>query len=265
MSRLRKSVAIALHLAKTSIVTQMQYRADFIIQMCMAIFWVFWNVAPLVVIFRLRPEIAGFDLEQAMLVMSAFLILKSMLDGLIQPNMIAVVEHIRTGTLDFILLKPTDSQLLVSTARVAPAKLVDFAVGVGIAVWSISRQDPAPGIDRLALGALLLFAGAASLYSLWLLVICTAFWFVRIDNLSYLFGALFDAARWPITIFRGWVRFVLTFILPIAVMTSFPALALLGRLPPEGAFLALGLSLAFLMISRRVWLWALQHYASASS
>lgn len=265
MPALGRNAAIALHLLKTSIAAQMQYRADFLIQIGMAGFWVAWNVAPLVLIFRLRPEIAGFTLEQAMLVMSAFLILRSVLDGVINPNMLAVVDHIRKGTLDFVLLKPADSQLLVSTARVAPAKLVDLACGLAIGVWSISKLDPLPSPAQLATGAALLFAGIGLLYALWLMVICTAFWFVRIDNLSYLFGSIFDAARWPITVFRGWVRAMLTFVIPLALMTSWPALALLGRLGWTAAVGSALVTLTFLVASRMVWLWAVRHYSSASS
>lgn len=260
-----KSLHIALHLAKTSIVVQMQYRADFIIQSFMALFWVSWTVAPLILVFQLRNEVAGFSLEQAMLVMSAYIILRSLLDGIINPNMIAVVEHIRSGTLDFVLLKPADSQLLVSCAQIAPAKLVDLIAGLGLAVWSVSRLDPLPPLSSMFAAAMMLLAGAAIMYALWLFVICTAFWFVRIDNLAYLFVSIFDAARWPITMFRGWVRWVLTYLIPLAVMTSFPALALLGRLSLEAALAAIVFAAAFLFFSRRVWLWAIRHYASASS
>lgn len=262
---IKKSLRIMLHLLRTSITSQMQYRADFLIHFVLAFFWTSWTVTPLILVFRLRSEVAGFTFEQAMLVMSAFMILRSILDGFINPNLIAVVDHIRSGTLDFVLLKPADSQLLVSTSRVSPSRVVDFGVGVAIATWSVSRIDPAPGALDLLAGAALLVAGAAILYSLWLVVICTAFWFVRVDNLAYLFSSIFDAARWPITVFRGWVRFVLTFVVPLALMTSFPAMALLGRLDATAIAGALAFALLFLFVSRRVWLWAIQHYASASS
>jgi ABC-2 type transport system permease protein len=258
-------LGVAARLAKTSLAAQMQYRADFLIQIAMAFFWVFWNVAPAVIIFRLRPAIAGFDMAQAMLVISAFLILKALLEGFISPNLLQVVQHIRTGTLDFILLKPVDSMLMVSTARWVPAKLVDLSCGIGIAIWSVTRIDPTPSPRALLLSLLMLLSGAVTLYALWMLVICIAFWLVRVDNLSFLFSSIFDAGRWPISIFRGWVRIFLTFVLPVALMTSFPAMAALGRLETEAAAIAFFGSFAFLLLARRVWVWAVGHYASASS
>jgi ABC-2 type transport system permease protein len=111
----------------------------------------------------------------------------------------------------------------------------------------------------------MLTAATAILYSLWLAVISLAFWFVRVDNLSYLFNAIFEAARWPVGVFRGWVRFALTFVIPVGLMTSFPAMALLGTLSAKNTLAATGLALTLLVVSRTLWTRALRHYTSASS
>jgi ABC-2 type transport system permease protein len=114
--------------------------------------------------------------------------------------------------------------------------------------------------------SLLLFAVAcAILYSLWILTVTAAFYVVRIDNLTYLFTAIFDAARWPSTVFKGALRVFFTWLLPLAVMTTFPAQALLGRLPALALVEAVGLALAFVVFSRILWLRGMRAYTSASS
>jgi ABC-2 type transport system permease protein len=256
---------VAAHLAKASIEAQMQYRADFLLQLGMTVFWVFWNVAPAVVVFTIRPHFAGLGMNEGLLVMAAFLILKAVLEGVISPNLLQIVQHIRTGTLDFVLLKPVDSMLMVSTARWVPAKVIDLFAGIAIGVYAIGRLDPAPAASSLLLGGAMLGVGVVILYSLWLCVVCTAFWFVRVDNLSFLFTSIFDAGRFPIAVFEGWPRRFLTYVLPVAVMTSFPALATLDKLSTEAAIGAIFGSLLFLFIARRMWRWAVAHYASASS
>ncbi len=253
------------HLLKTSVLSQMQYRFDFILELVMACFWLIWNIAPLWVVYEVRPDIAAFSFEEATLVMSAFLILKALLEGLIAPNLMQIVEHIRKGTLDFVLMKPVDSQLLVSTSKFLPSKFVYLVAGLSMLAWSLSRLLVPPSASQLAGAALLLGSGAVLLYSVWLLVICSAFWFVRVDNLSHLFSSFFDAARWPIGIFRGWVKVVLTFVLPIALMTSYPAKAALGTLDLEGGAISLSFAAFAFWGSRRVWHVALRHYGSASS
>lgn len=262
---MRSSFRIAAQMIRTSIQAQAQYRVDFLLQLFLAFFWTLASIAPLWLVFEIRPDIGGWSRPEAMLVMSAFLVLKALIDGIISPNLNALVEQVRLGTFDFVLLKPADPQLLVSASRVVVPKLADLAAGLGLSAWSILQIDPAPSVLQIAAGGIMLLAGALGIYGVWMLIICTAFWFVKIDNLSFLFTSIFDAARWPISVFRGWLGFILTFVLPIAVMTSFPALAVLGRLSLARAAFA-GATTAFLLFfSRRVWLWALRHYASASS
>lgn len=256
---------IALYLVRTSIAAQAQYRFDFLLQIMMSFFWVSWNVAPVWIIFEIRPSVGGWDRDQAMLVMSSFLILRALIEGIVSPNLNALVSHIRLGTFDFMLLKPIDAQLLASVSKVVPAKLIDLSAGMLIAAWSISRLDPVPTAGQIASGAAMLVAGAMTIYAIWLLISCIAFWFVRVDNLTFLFSSIFDAARWPISVFRGWVRAALTFVVPVAIMTSYPALALLGLLDLGPALFAWAMGLGSLLVSRIVWRIALGHYSSASS
>ncbi|HYQ82181.1 MAG TPA: ABC-2 family transporter protein, partial [Anaeromyxobacteraceae bacterium] len=116
------------------------------------------------------------------------------------------------------------------------------------------------------LAALLLLACAAwTLYSLWILVISAAFHVVKVDNLSFLFSSIFDAARWPVSVFRGVWRVIFTVVIPLALMTTWPALALLGRLDLRTAVLAVLGAALFSGLARLVWLRSIARYTSASS
>ena len=262
---LRRHLRIISQLLKTSVESQAQYRVDFVAQLILAFFWAAWNVGPLWLVFELRDTVAGWTRPQAMLVMSAFLMLKAFLEGLIMPNLSALVVGIRSGTFDFLLLKPADTQVMVSFSTVLPAKVVDFAAGVAVGVWAISELAVPPTPLQLATGLLMLLAGALAIYSVWLMVICSAFWWVKVDNLSFLFTSVFDAARWPISVFRGWVRIALTFVVPVALMTSYPALAIVGKLSFAAGVGAWAFALTLLTASRLIWRRAVTHYASASS
>jgi ABC-2 type transport system permease protein len=86
---------------------------------------------------------------------------------------------------------------------------------------------------------------------------------VKVDNLTYLFSSIFDAARWPASIFRGPIHVVFTFIIPLAVMTTYPAEALLGRLSFQTFGFSVVGTLAFATVSRWVWLRCIRFYTSA--
>jgi ABC-2 type transport system permease protein len=178
---------------------------------------------------------------------------------------LAVVEHIRKGTLDFVLLKPADAQFLVSTQKFEMNQIVDALGAVGLAVYAFLAMGKTPHLADVAVALLLTLASAGLLYALSIFVVSAAFWVVRLDNLIYLFNSIFDAARWPATVFRGLWRVFFTFVIPLALMTTYPVLAILGRLSLETAVAALGGALVFMLAARVVWMRAIGHYTSASS
>jgi len=252
--QLRASTALAL-----------QYRLEFLGQGALALLWTAWSLVPILVVFSGRAGVAGWSFEEALVVIGWFTVMKGVLEGAVNPSLASVVEHIRKGTLDFVLLKPADAQFLVSTARFMPWRLVDVLAGLAIFGVAFARLGrwPSPGAVAAALAMLL--CAALILYSLWILVISAAFHVVKIDNLSYLFSSIFDAARWPVTVFQGLWRLLFTFVIPLALMTTFPALALLGKLSAALALQALAGALVFAALARLVWTRSIARYTSASS
>lgn len=250
---------------RASFATSMQYRLDFLIQGFMSFFWLGWHLVPLFILFDVRPVVAGWDFNSALIVIGWFTAMRGFLDGAINPSLVDTVERIRTGTMDYVLLKPADAQFLVSTSRFQPWKIVDVLGGIGVITWAFTRIGRAPHLEDVALAAVMMVAAVLVLYALWILVISLAFWVVRLDNLTYMFSSVFDAARWPIHVFRGAWRFLFTFILPLAVMTTYPAMALLGTLHITTAMWSLVGAFALLAVSRAVWLTAVGKYTSASS
>jgi ABC-2 type transport system permease protein len=249
--------------ARASLLLALQYRLDFFLQFGIALFWSASTLVPLWVLFSQRPGVAGWTWPDALVVVGFFLSLKGVLATAIQPAVVQAVEHVRNGTLDFVLLKPADAQFLVSTSRLELVRLADLAGGLALVGFALSRRGEPIGPGGVAL-SLLLFAGSvAILYSLFVLVLSLAFYFVKIDNLSYLLSSVFDAARWPSTVFRGVLALLFTFVIPLALMTTYPALALFGRIDAARVAVALGIASLFLALSRLVWKRAVSRYTSA--
>jgi ABC-2 type transport system permease protein len=250
---------------RASVMTSMQYRVDFLVEGLMAFYWLGWNLIPLLILFDQRDTVAGWDFSSALVVIAWFTLLRGLLEGAINPSLEDVVDRIRTGSFDYVLLKPVDAQFLVSTARFAPWKLIDMAGGVALVIIAFARLGRAPGLADLLLAAVMLGTAALVLYSLWILVISASFYVVRLDNLTYLFTAVFDAARWPVHIFRGAWRVLFTLVIPLALMTTYPAMAILGTLEADTALYSLVGALAFAVAARLIWRMAIRSYTSASS
>jgi ABC-2 type transport system permease protein len=248
---------------KASALLSLQYRLDFAFQIVMALFWTATALVPLWVLFSMRTGLAGWSAYEALMVSGFFVALKGVLQGVIQPALTNVVEHIRKGTLDFLLLKPVDAQFLLSTSKLDLAHGTDVLSGLGIIVWATTKTGHHPSWLEIALAAGITLCAVAILYAIWILVVSLAFKVVKIDNLSYLIVSTFDAARWPSSVFRGALSFVFTFVVPLALMTTYPALALLGRLDLAQGGTSVAVAAAFLIGSRLVWLRSVRSYTGA--
>ena len=250
---------------RLSLLLSMQYRWDFLLDGVASLFWTSISLIPLYLVFQERAMVAGWTYGEALVVVAWFTLLDAVLEGAINPSLTTVIDHIRNGTLDFILLKPADAQFLVSTARFLPWRslgIVAAALVFGYAFFEIGRV---PSVTDIALALVMLAAAVLVLYALWILVISVAFRAVRVDNLRYFFDAVFDAARWPASVFKGVVSFLFTFVIPLALMTTYPAQALLGTLNPARFVGGLVGALLFFAVSRFVWTRAIATYTSASS
>jgi ABC-2 type transport system permease protein len=250
---------------RVSLATAMQYRADFFVEGLMSLYWIGWNVLPLFVLFDGRQSVGGWTPGEALVVIGWFIVLRGLLEGLVSPSLVDVVERIRSGSFDYVLLKPADAQFLASTARFAPWRIVDVLGGLGVVALAFVQLGRVPALLDVATGVLLLGAGALVMYGLWVMMVSAAFWVVRLDNLPYLLSAVFDTARWPIDIFKGAWKFVFTYILPLAVMTMYPAKAILGDIDGTTVAACLAGAVGVVTLARLVWQTAIGNYTSASS
>jgi ABC-2 type transport system permease protein len=250
---------------RTSALLAAQYRMDFFTDGGISVVWAGTAIAPLYIVYLGSSQrgIPGWTMDEALVVTGWFILLQAILDGAINPGLQAVVDHIRKGTLDFVLLKPADAQFLVSTSRFQLWRVTSVVTALVIFARAFSRMGRWPSAVGTLQSLVLLGIATLTLYSMWILIVSAAFYVVKVDNLTYLMGSIFDAARWPATVFRGALKFVFTFIIPLALMTTYPAEALLGRLEPITLLYALGASLAFSTAARTLWLFSLRRYSSA--
>jgi ABC-2 type transport system permease protein len=248
-----------------SVAQAMAYRANFLIEGVFGIGNGLLALLPLVVVYGARKKFGAWDYSAALVVMAYFQALRAILNGVISPSLVDLVQQIRTGSFDYVLLKPVDAQMLVSAARYEPWKIIDLLFAIGIAVYAFMLRGVAPSAGELVGGLALLATGVVAMYGLWIVCASLAFWVGRLDNLMFLLGSIFDMARWPVAVFPTVWRMFFTFVIPVAVMTTFPAMAMLGMLDPRQAIGALVGAVALLVVSRTIWRAALRSYTSASS
>ena len=138
-------------------------------------------------------------------------------------------------------------------------------MGAGVLVFAFTRLGEGMGLLSAATFMLTLLAGAIIVYCVWLILATLAFWFVRVENILVIFQSFYEAGRWPLSLYPGWLRYGLTFVVPVAFAVTVPAEALTGRLSWGNVLLAFILAVALAIVSRAFWRRGLKRYSGASA
>jgi ABC-2 type transport system permease protein len=247
-----------------SISAQMEYRANFIVSIVSAVLASGGALFGLSILTSDGQPVGGWSFREACVVVGVFTLVQGFIGACLYPNLNKIGESIRLGTMDFTLLKPIDSQFLVSTRNINVFRLSDVCIGLGVITWAAWGM-PGVTLGGGAAGAALLGAALMLVYSIWFLLTTTAFWFVKVENITELFNGLFRAGQFPVSSFPGWVRLVFTAVVPVAFITTVPAEAIIGRLSAVNAGVSSIIALAALAFSRWMWARAIGSYTSASS
>jgi ABC-2 type transport system permease protein len=250
---------------KIGLLNELQYRANFFIQLFQSSLSLAISLAGILVIYSHTETVNGWSSADLLIVVGIFFIIGGVMGFIIQPSMYRLMEDIRKGTLDFVLVRPADSQLQVSLRQVQLWKLVDILMGVIVVGVGLIRAGQQPSLGQLAAFGVMLLAGLGITYSFWFAMATISIWLVRLEDLLHVIENLTEAGRWPVRIYPAWLQFGLTFLLPIAFSITVPAEALTGRLTALVALQTVILAVAMLVGSRWFWQFAIRHYSGASA
>jgi ABC-2 type transport system permease protein len=253
----------------TALAAEMEYRVNFLVELTATLGNLAGSLFVLGLLFGPAAGsgtgLGGWSWEGALLVLGAYTLLDGVASTLLHPNLGSIVTQVQRGTLDFVLLKPIDSQFWLSLRTFSPWGLPGVAAGLGLMLYALARLDRPPGWWAAGQAVAMLLASCLLLYALWFVLAASSIWFVKIWNATEVLRSTLAAGRYPVQAYPIGLRIFLTFVLPVAFLTTVPAEALLGRATPAELVGSLLVAATAAVLSRRFWHFALAHYTSASS
>ncbi len=266
---------------RNSLVRDMSFRGNFLIESIASTSWVFMNVGFYLLIFQFTNQIgpdSGWGKYEFFVFLATTMFVNSVVQALFMPNAQEFSELIRTGGLDFVLLKPIDTQFLVSFQRVEWSTLSNFLVGIVMLAYSMYQlmtRDVNPlhlSPIAVVIYPLFILCGIIVLYSLMITLAATSIWLGRNQTLYNFWFYITNFSRYPMEIYSGPAGVALssffTFIIPVLVVVNVPARVMAKPLAASGWFLPLFTIVATIgsvLASRWVFRQALLSYRSASS
>jgi ABC-2 type transport system permease protein len=244
---------------------ELQYRANFFVQLFQSLLALGVALIVLRLVYSHTAELNGWSQSELLIVLGIQLAMGGIVHTAIQPNMQRFVEEVQDGKLDYALTKPEDAQVIVSVREVQIWQLVDVVSGAIVIGVGIARLDQAVTVGDVVAFAGLLLVGAVLIYCFWLIIATGAFWIIRMWFIAELFEGVFATGRWPIGIYPGWLRYSLTYLVPIGFAVTVPAEAVTSRLGWTTVVVALVFAVALFSFTRWFWTFGLRRYSGASA
>jgi ABC-2 type transport system permease protein len=265
LDRLVRPVQLLWLYFRVGALNELQYRANFVVQIFQSAIALFTGLAVLALVFGQTDQLNGWTHAELLAVMGVHILMGGVIATTIQPNMQRLMEDVQKGTFDYVLTKPEDAQVMVSIREVRIWSAVDIIVGAVVLAVATAQLDISIGIAQAVGLAAALLIGGLLIYCFWLILTTMAFWVVRMDQIAELFEGVYQSGRWPVTVYPGWLRISLTFLVPIAFAVTIPAEAITGRLTIEVLAFAAAFGVVALLVTRWFWRFGLRRYSGASS
>jgi ABC-2 type transport system permease protein len=267
--------------ARNSLVREMTFRANFLIELVSSFSWSLMNLAFYTLVFNLmgregRTDIAGWSKYEFFVFIATTIFVNSLVEAFFMDNAEELSELTRTGGLDFALLKPIDTQFLVSLRKINWSGVTKLVLVAALLAYSLPRIENLHVTPiHVVLYLLYVVLGVMILYSVMIALAATSIWLGRNQSLYDFWFYITNFSRYPMEIYDGPfgtpLRHVFTFIIPILVVINVPAAILAKPLKSEDpwrmwlAGFAILATLASLAGSRWIFQRALLSYRSASS
>lgn len=215
---------------KLGILSETEYRANLILHLFESMMSFLTGVSVLWVVFSQTNTVGGWHWNELLVLLGLWFVTNGAVNLMIAPSIRAFMHDVWLGGLDYLLTKPQNHQFMASTRKVLIFNVVDIVVGLVVTVVALYRLSPTIGGAEVLKFGLTLLSGATILYAFWIILGTLSLWTVKLENMMLVFYSMFAAGRWPAGLYPAWLRYSLTFLVPIALAITVPAEAIVGRL-----------------------------------
>ena len=248
---------------KASLISELEYRFNITVRLFTDVLWYAAQLSVFEVIFLHTKQLNGWAIEETRVFMGVLFVTDCLYMLFFSENLDRLGEKVRRGDLDLLLMKPVNSQWMLSCQKVSVAYLGNLLISSGWLIFALSRVSIDPW--RILYLLPMIPIGLILVYSIRFMTSATALYLTRADAVTYIWYQVYRLGTRPDTIYPTALRYAVLSVLPIAFLASVPTQVILGRATPFVLIYGALLATLFLLASRFVWHQGLKRYSSASS
>ncbi len=269
MSGLGRYLRLLIAMARYSLAREMAFRANFLARLAVEVLWLGLLLVFYRTVFASTPVVAEWTEAEYLFFVGCYFALAGLIETFFLENCNGFADLVRSGDLDFYLLKPIDEQFLITCRDIDWATAPNMLMGSAVMVLALVGMGWEPDPLRISVFLLMMGCGAAIAYSFLLLLTSTSVFFVRNQSLYEMWWLFTSLMRYPREIFgTSWawaLGWVFTFVLPVMLVVNVPANSLVKVLEPGVVGFTVLVTVVLLVASRKFFRFSLQRYRSASS
>jgi len=247
---------------------ELAFRTNFLVKIVVEVLWLGILLVFYDTVFQQTSVVATWSAGEYLFFVGCYFALGGVLETLFLENCNEFADLVRSGDLDFILVKPIDEQFLLSCRKLDWSTTANIIMGVGVMIYGLRETawqfDALPVLLFLAMFS----CGVLLSYGFLLMLTSASIWFMRNQSLYEMWWLFTTLMRYPREIFRHWaepVGWFFYFVVPIMLVTNVPARTMVKTLEPRLVGYTAAATVLVLLASRWFLLFALRRYRSASS
>lgn len=243
----------------------LEFRLDFFFRVLMDLLWYAMHLAFFGLLYQHTPLLGGWGEAEVRIFATSLFVADAVHMTLFSNNLWAFPTYVNRGDLDYHLLRPVSSLFFLSMRDVAMNSFLNLVIALALLGWALAGYPHALPAGNVLAYTIALPIGIFLHYVLMMLFLVPIFWMHGGNGLREVYWSLDRLSQRPDGLWTGWVRRILTTVLPLALIVSAPTRALVEAAPwGHVAHLAL-VTAALFGLLLVLWNRGLRAYGSASS
>lgn len=250
---------------KMSWMADMEYRFNIVLRIIGEFSWYIAQLSVFEVLYLHSNTIAGWDVHDMRVFMGSLFLVDVFYMIFFMENMSQIATLVKRGDLDLYLVKPVESQFMVSCRKVSTAYGLNVVLILGYLIWAIVHLPHPVSVWQILSFVVTMGAGLASYYAIRFMFGTLSVILHDAGNVEFIWHQLWRLATRPDPIYPFYLRVIVMTVFPVAFFSSVPSRVLVEGLDLRLLVAAPLLGAALLWLSHFFWNAALKRYSSASS
>ena len=264
MSKILNNISLYLSFLKISLKEILIYRIDCIAGIFSQLVVQAVSLIFIFIVFQNTEDIAGWNFEQILLLYGVTRISIGIQGYCFDALYDIGPKYIRNGEFDKILLRPIHPLISIIGASREFVSIADFFIGLGITIYMLYKL--AIPITILLIVKIVFFSmvGALIIGAILTMFSISSFWTYRSNEVIWSFYRMYTFTEYPINIYNGFIKILITVILPFAFVAYYPTMDYLG-LNNCMIYLSPIIAIVLWIIVIKLWNIALNKYRSTGT